>query len=573
MRILLLALFSFIQWVSQAQSAPILIDGLFDDWDVNTASFTDSPESVNGIDILEMQVTNDDEFLYIKVITDTEFDLTTNLYLQAFRLFIDTDNNPATGYQIQNGYGSELGVIFKERFAYYNVTPPSTINFASIRLIPAPTVTSNEFEIAIARNAIPDGVNPLFPSPTIRILFKDFISNDSMPNLGEVFFYTFDETPVPAIDLIEIEKEDSSNIRIIAYNTLYNGLIDANRVAYFENIIRVLNPDIIGFSECWSTSVSDVKNLMDDWLPLGTSNGWYVATDATGSLITASRWEILQEWQSLYRQFPVLIDLPASYNTNLLFTNSHLRCCSADYERQEQVDAYVAFMLDAKESGGEISLPENTPFVYAGDLNLVGFSQQQQTLITGDIQNTETYGVGSPYDWDGSFVTDQICRQTDERMAYTWRNDFSSFPDGRLDYILFSDAVMTAEKSFTLQTEVMSADRLQEYGLGQYDTGSASDHFPVVTDFSILETIGLSDASLLINSVYPNPVINKVSITFSSEGEYLLQIFDTKGVLVIESRSNSKNKNLDLTILKSGVYYFLITDKVGYTQWHKLIKA
>ncbi len=572
MRILLLALFSLIQWVSQAQSTPILIDGLFDDWGGNTASFTDSPESVNGIDILEMQVTNDDEYLYIRVITDTEFDLTSNLYLQAFRLFIDTDNNPATGYPIQNGYGSELGVIFKERFAYYNVIPYSTITFASIRLIPAPTVTSNEFEIAIARNAIPDGINPLFPSPTIRILFKDFISNDSMPNLEEVFSYTFDETPVPAIELIEIEKDDSSNIRVVAYNTLYNGLIDADRVSYFENIIRVLNPDIIGFSECWSTSVSDVKNLLDDWLPLGTSNGWYVATDATGSLITASHWEILQEWQSLYRQFPVLIDLPASYNTNLLFTNAHLRCCSADFERQEQVDAYVAFMLDAKASGGEISLPENTPFVYAGDLNLVGFAQQQQTLITGDIQNTEIYGAGSPYDWDGSFVTDQICRQTDKRMAYTWRDDSSSFPDGRLDYMLFSDAVMTAEKSFTLQTEVMSEARLQEYGLGQYDTGSASDHFPVVTDFSILETIGLSDANLLINSVYPNPAIDKVSIAFSSEGEHLIQLFDARGVLVVETSSNASKKNLELTILKSGVYYFLITNKMGYTQWYKLIK-
>ena len=201
MRFIFLILFILTQLVAKAQSAPILIDGVYTDWNSSLTTFTDTAESISGIDILKMQVTNDDAFLYIKFTTDTEFDLTTNLVQQDVMLFIDTDNNPATGYQIQSGYGSELGINFKERFAYYNVTPPSNVSFSDIRLIPAPTVTSNQFEIAIARNVLPDGINPLFPSPTIRILFRYSNSNDSMPNVGEVFYYTFDETPVPSIKL------------------------------------------------------------------------------------------------------------------------------------------------------------------------------------------------------------------------------------------------------------------------------------------------------------------------------------------------------------------------------------
>ncbi|HIP49676.1 MAG TPA: T9SS type A sorting domain-containing protein [Lutibacter sp.] len=572
MRFILLTLFVFIQLSMKSQSAPILIDGVYDDWNTGLATFTDTAETISGIDILEMQVTNDDAFLYIKFITDTEFDLTTNLVQQDVMLFIDADNNPTTGYQIQSGYGSELGINFKERFAYYNVTPPSNLSFSDIRLIPAPTVTSNQFEIAIARNVLPDGINPLFPSPTIRILFKDANSGDNMPNVGEVFYYTFDESAVPDIELIEIEKADTSLIRILAYNTLFSGLIDTDRVNYFENIIRVLNPDIIGFSECGSTSSSDVKTLLDDWLPLGTSQGWYVTKDSSGDLITASRWQFLQQWNSLYRQFPVLIDLPASYNTNLLFTNAHLRCCDANYERQEQVDDYVSFMLDAMTSGGEISLPENTPFVYAGDLNLVGFAQQLTTLITGDIQNTATYGTGGPYDWDSTSVTDQICRQTDKRMAYTWRDDGSSFPDGRLDFMLFSDAVMTAEKSFTLQTEVMSTDRLQQYGFYQYDTSTASDHFPVVTDFSIHAAISVDDESLPKILLYPNPTKDKIKIDFINPTLRIIKLFDIKGLLILEIKSDLISKEIDVTFLNKGVYFISVENSNGAIQKLKFIK-
>ena len=572
MRFILLTLIIFTPIFVKSQSAPILIDGFYEDWNSSLATFTDTAESVSGIDILDMQVTNDTEFLYIKVVTDTEFDLTSNLVQQDLMLFIDTDNNPTTGYQIQNAYGSELSVNFKERFAYYNVSPPSNVSFADIRLIPAPTVTSNQFEIAIARNVIPDGINPLFPSSTIRILFRDSNSNDSMPNVGEVFYYTFDDTPVPDIQLTEIEKEDTNLIRIVAYNTLFSGLIDANRVNYFESIIKVLNPDIIGFSECGSTSSSYVKTLLDDWMPLRTSQGWYVTKDASGDLITASRWQFLQQWNSLYRQFPVLIDLPASYNTNLLFTNSHLRCCGANYERQEQVDEYVSFMLDATTSGGEISLPENTPFVYAGDLNLVGFAQQLTTLITGDIQNTTTYGTGGPYDWDSTSVTDQICRQTDKRMAYTWRDDGSSFPDGRLDFMIFSDAVMTAEKSFSLQTEVMSADRLQQYGFYQYDTSSASDHFPVVTDFSIHAAIGVDDETFLRSSLYPNPTKDKITIDFTNTTPRIIKLFDVKGLLILEKKNDVISEEIDVSFLKKGVYFISVENKNAAKQQFKFIK-
>lgn len=289
-------------------------------------------------------------------------------------------------------------------------------------------------------------------------------------------------------------------------------------------------------------------------------------------MITVSRWRILEAWRTLYRQFPVLIDLPENYQTDLLFTNSHLRCCNANYERQEQVDEYVAFMLDAQSSGGSVNIPQDTPFVYAGDLNLVGYAQQLTTLINGDIQNTGTYGQGALYDWDASEVTDQICVQSDKRMAYTWRSDYSSYPTGRLDYIIFSDAVMVAEKSFAIQTEVMPIGRLQEYGFNQYDTNSASDHFPVVTDFSINAAISVAENELATYTIYPNPSNHIVTIEFGNIGNYNVCFYNLQGSLILKEENITKSKEINIESLTSGIYFIEAVDGKGNSNWKKVIK-
>lgn len=553
-----------------SQSAEITIDGLFDDWNSSLATYTDTNESIDGIDLLELQVTNDDEFLYIKIKANIEFDLTDNLVSQQIRLFLDTDNNSNTGYDIQVGYGSEVGIIFKELFAHYNVTPYSEIDFAGLKLRAAPTVTSNEFEIAIGRHQIPDGINPLFTSSTIKILLKNDENLDKIPNEGNTFSYTFDETPVTPYTPIEINKSNSSDIRLLTYNTLFNGLDDVNRVDNFEQIIKSISPDIIGLNECWDTSALHVKSLFDSWLPLGTTNGWYV--EKLGGLITVSRWEILQQWTSLTRQFPVLIDLPSSYTTDLLFTNAHLHCCDADNSRQDEADQYAAFILDAKSSGGIITLSENTPFIYSGDLNLVGLSQQLTTLKTGDIQNTTAYGNGAALDWNDTDLKEENALQSDLRMAYTWRSDGQGFPPGKLDFIIFSDYTLTAQKSFVLQTEVMTPERLALYNLNQFDTINASDHFPVIADFSINENLSTVQHYLTESTIYPNPTSGNVTLDLKTTDNYKIQIVNDLGKIVFTKTITGRSTVLDVKGLASGFYIIFIRNSRGQTAVHKLLK-
>ncbi len=556
-----------------AQSAPIIIDGLFDDWNTGLTTFTDATETTSGVDFLELQVTNDADYLYIKIKADKEFDLTEGTTIRSFFLHLDTDNNATTGDNVRSDYGAELSIDFANRIVYNNFagTPDAEVRFADIEFRPAPTVTSEEFEFAISRDAIPDEVNALFPSSTIKLLLENREDSDWVPNVGSVFTYTFDETPTTPYTLIDFDKTDNSFIRVMAYNALQDGLLNSSRVDDFERIIKAAKPDIVGFIESSNTSATFVKSLFDTWFPLGTADGWYV--EKHGGEVTVSRWEITQRWDSLTRQFPVLIDLPESYGIDLLYTNAHLNCCGADDARQDQVDQYAAFILDAKSPGGDITLPQNTPFIYSGDLNLVGLSQQLTTLVTGDIQNTGAYGAGGKLDWDNTDLHEENALQSDINMGYTWRSDTSSFPTGKLDFIIFSDYILTSEKSFVIQTEVMSNDRLNMYGLTANDSSTASDHFPVIADFSIDKTLSTPEESLITNTVYPNPTFGNINVSFKDYKQYIINVYDITGNSILSTEIENNSVLLNIDSVASGIYFLRVQDKeLGNSQTIKIIK-
>lgn len=493
------------------QSAAIQIDGSYSDWTPSLAGYTDPVESISGIDLLDFQVSNDANYLYVRVAMDTEIDLTDVLISQSLYLYIDADNNSSTGYSPTAGFGSECGIHFPSRTVYYDVVPSSVVGFSDIGLVCLPTVSSTEFEIAIRRDAVPDGVVPLFSSDTIRLLFRESNGNDFMPNTGG-FSYTFDNSPVPAYTTIDLEKDNADHLRMTAYN-VKGGMNSGTVQNALDRVLNAIDPDIIGFSEASNVSATTVKNLMDSWLPLGTPDGWFTVKDDY-DLITASRFPITDDWPSLDRQHPVLIDLPATYPSDILLVNAHLSCCANETGRQAQADEFVNFVLDAKTAGGQIDLPEGTPIVLGGDLNLVGYAQQLNTLLNGDIQNTGTWGPGGFPDWDNTPLTDLICLQTDQAMAITWEDAGSAFPPGRLDFLIYSDASITAEKAYTLNPGVMSPTRLSFYGLQENDGTVISDHYPVTGDFSFAEVADTDGDGVV------DPVDNCVDVANADQADF-----------------------------------------------------
>ena len=514
-----------------SQSNQIYIDGYFEDW-VNINNYADPNDNIeSGVDFINISVTNDDKYLYIKFETNEEIDLSDGNY--DIELLLDTDNNNITGWSpgFNDNIGAEIGIMFNQRFFWYNV--PETdlqLSLYDMDIYPAPTVTSNQFEIAIALDSEYEE-QLLFPNAEIKLQLTDWVSNDKIPNNNSEIIYTI-QSNNQSYSQIQIPKTNNDLIRLTAYNVLNNGFNNEERVEGLKNILQSLNSDIFAFSECGNTTTQSIKNILDEILNLNTELGWFVVKKDGDDLIIASKFPISAHWPNedsgIKSMHPCLIDLPDNlYAQDLLVVNAHMSCCGSDSLRQIQADDFVNFILDAKSEGGIIDLAESTPFVLCGDLNLVGYSQQLNTLITGEIINTSLFGQGGGMNWSENNLKDQICWNTEQPLSYTWR-DISpnegipgSYPHGRLDFIIFSDDVMYAEKSFSIDTELMNQQILNTNNLF-IDDSKASDHLAITTDFSL--------PNLLSN--HPNNIEKKKINHFdilgkdSNHRNFIIEIYD-----------------------------------------------
>ncbi|MCK5033185.1 MAG: T9SS type A sorting domain-containing protein, partial [Calditrichia bacterium] len=162
---------------------------------------------------------------------------------------------------------------------------------------------------------------------------------------------------------------------------------------------------------------------------------------------------------------------------------------------------------------------------------------------------------------------DLLSPQTDKRTAYTWRNDNSSFPPGRLDFQIYSNSAINVEKDFVIQTEIMSSSRLAQYGLQQFDTRDASDHFPKVTDYSLDLVTIVSEQDIpsefQLYQNYPNPFNPKTQIGFylRQKGNIQMTVFNMLGQEIYSISKNDVNAGynsitFDGSNFSSGAYFY-----------------
>lgn len=563
------------------QALPIAIDSEFEDWATASAGYTDPTGDASSIDLLRFEVANDENYLYLRFGLSGEVVLTDNNDLA---LFLDTDHNALTGKSV-NGIGAELELDFGNlEGRFYTGNSSFFLQLNDVKFHHQPTVSSKIFEMAIGRDLVLAGNNSLFPGNKIRIVFRNGIVGDLMPDAGQIFTYTFDNTPTPPTQPVGLQKDNPKYLRLLTWNTLQNGLDDFNRQEHFKRVLSVLKPDIVTFNECWDVTPGMAATLLNESVPLGNFQSWTAVKLDQGN-ITVSRYPILQNWQVYpgHRLTASLINLPDNlFSTDLLVINGHLKCCSdGNYTRQQEADAFASFILDAKAPGGAITLPEGTPFVLSGDLNLVGWQQQLTTLLTGDIVNTNTFGSGSPLDWDDTDLQDVIALQADQRMAYTWRSDFSSYPPSRIDFHICSNSVMEVKKAFTLQTEIMTPERLAEYGLQADDTHLASDHLPKVTDFELgtVTTAAETPVPGLELKVLPNPTDRWMQVRlFLQESTPLYCILmNMEGQVILEWQETGKAGfqilEKDLSAQPAGVYFFSVQTEGGSRKTVRVIKV
>ncbi|MEN8194559.1 MAG: endonuclease/exonuclease/phosphatase family protein, partial [Bacteroidota bacterium] len=364
-----------------------------------------------------------------------------------------------------------------------------------------------------------------------------------------------------------------------------------------SRILKAINPDIIGLQEINNHSSEQTAELIEEFLPSSINEQWFSSKQGS-DIVVISRYPISQSFY-VEGNGAFLIDLSKNYEQDLLLINAHPPCCAKNDERQKEIDAFMAFIRDAKEEGGALTLKENTPIVILGDMNLVGYNQQQKTLITGDIVNTNDYGDKFIPDWDTTSLMDTKPPTTHSPSTFTWYNKRSDFAPGRLDYIVYTNSVIEHQNGFVLFTNELPQDSLDKYNLLYDDATRASDHLPVVADFNFGPIVSVNQVdnekpnNFVLLQNYPNPFNPSTTIKYKipsverdlsrsnkSELKFALQnvslkIYDILGrevAILVNKQQLPGNYEVkfDGRNLASGVYYYqLKTD--SFIQSRKMI--
>ena len=533
---------------SQRVSAPIMIDGLFNDWTAINIANIDELGDGGEEDFEYLKIANDNSFLFIFL--EFQFDEVLMQDWNDIHLYIDADGNSETGNPI-HGIGAELDWCFGCKSGqFYIVDEIIEIYQNDLTLRIAPTITDERFEIAISRSSAILTMDGTQEPTTIKIVLQGSGDDpDILPDELGGIEYEFDPTPVPSPEIITLEKNEIEHVRILSYNVWSDGLFNSERQPRFERIIKALEPDIMGFQEAYDDN--DIEALFEDWLP---GVNWHVSSEWNGNYVV-SRYPILYQGNHSWRSMGVLLDTEEDLGAPLFFINSHFSCCGANENRQEQVDELMGVIRDLKDSVGPFTLESGTPIVHVGDFNFVGYRQQLTTLTDGDIVDEASYGIDFLPDWDDSHLTDLFSRHTHIRMGYTWRKDNSEWNPGKLDYILYTDSVLEPAKHFVLNTLAMSEEDLSFYNLDLEDTKKASDHLPRIMDISTT----LADTSV---SIHMSTGWNLVGLPVQGLNPNYLSVFPEATEGTLYSFTNSYQSVFELT---AGEGYWLHFMQEGET--------
>ena len=393
-------------------------------------------------------------------------------------MYLDSDHDASTGIP-HGGMGAELRWAFGARRGVFLVGGDSTpVEHQHIGLMTAPTVSSREFEIVLSRSAEPVSGRSLFSGPMIRVAFADGREGDLLPDSGGIE-YTFSQESLPAIPAIALEKRDPSHLRILAYN-VNNGMFRSERAEAYRRILGAIQPDLLTFMEVRDNTSEQTVSMVAPLINPSMSGAWHHAKAGAEGNVVMSPFPIRQVHQ-LGNSGAFVLDATEEYATEMLVIVLSAPSGRQNAARQHEFDMIMAFVRDAKSPGGEFDLEPNTPMVLIGDANLVGYAQQRRTLLAGDIVDTDQFGFAFAPDWDGSQFRDLMPVHTHAPLTFTWYGE--SFSPGRLDYVVYSDAVVDVGNGFVLFTPGMPEAALSRYGLMRDDTHTATDHLPVVADF------------------------------------------------------------------------------------------
>ena len=477
--------------VSAVYGESIVVDGRFSEWSaVPTISGRGETDYPNGEPLItEAAITNDAARIYMRL----RFSEGQEIALQrknGLTLYLSTSRRPGQSVPLNDFQANVVWEFGEINGIVYEGSSPYETKPGELGLVVAPTVTSNEFEIALDLKALARVDPDMSPEEVVSLALvaSETTSGRRLASSGELR-YRLSSLHSPPVSRIEVEKQHADSIRLLTYNVLDSGIFDPGRQGAFRRLLAAIDPDILVLQEMTRHTESQIVKQVARFLDLSEEIDLH-AVRSLPDLALVSRFPIKAVFPLRVRlQYGTasmnLIDLRPHHESDLLVVNAHLPCCDFDRERQATLDELIHLIRDAKEDGGLFTLDPRTPIVVCGDFNFVSYASQVDTLLKGDLGIESGSNQQLAPDWDDSPLSDALPRHTDSPFTFTWAFDGSSYSPGRLDYVAYSDSVLKVNQSYVLYTPGMSLDTLNRNRLQRHDSIRASDHFPVVVDFSL----------------------------------------------------------------------------------------
>lgn len=294
-----------------------------------------------------------------------------------------------------------------------------------------------------------------------------------------------------------LQRTDPGCLRIMSWNIRWDSIFpDArdSRTEAFGRVLRAIGPDLVGLQEIKQHDAAKTAELFNELYPLPDGKLWHVYRGTQGAIVSRFPFRFTADDapHPTHRNPAVAwIDLPdEQFPADLLMINNHFKCCDPeknDPMRQVQADANLFWLRDAQTPGGRFDLPANSGIIIVGDFNLVGSSAPLDNLIAGNVVNEQQWGEDFKPDWDQTSLTAAHPQHNRIGPNYTWRDDSGPFPPRRLDFMIYSDSVLTECQSFVLNSASLSGAALEQAKLEASDTATdlqelEFDHLPLVLD-------------------------------------------------------------------------------------------
>ena len=522
---------------------PVVLDGRFDDWDLAAVTVPDgvyAPGAEPGFRVVK--ASHDDGAVYL--LLDLGRPLNVLSLDGTVSILFDADGDPSTGSALHGLRGVDLVVDLPPPYPIVGGPPgigagvrlatggssrgadagtdagvaggPTDGAFSrhdsyDVGLTFAPTYASRFVELRIDRGyGALGGVGPaggvtLFAGDryTARLVFTGPDGSVGQGTGTPPFTYELvggHPRPPPAGEEDPLERAPGTSFRVLAWNVSRGNLLD--RKDRFARVLAAARPDIILLDEAPAGAAEEIADFLSG-LPGPEGEDWHLLYGEAGGPqrgVIASRRPVIavQELEeilypdSLFEQLkslagrsrpigfggpeagvPALGGIVELKDARLLIVTLDLQCCGngtetvEEYVRQLEVAAIHEALTEAlaRHGGGVDAV------IVAGDFNLVGSREPLETMLR-------------EMDVDGSGLAVAEALQLDGLSNATWDGGAGPFPPARLDFMLFGDASLRLERAFVLETRDLTDEWLDHHGLRAEDTERASDHLPVLADFS-----------------------------------------------------------------------------------------